>query len=463
MHSRSFVLLLLFLSGGARRRVRIDDSRHAAQQQNNTLASSLVVVAETREALIPGDLGTGIFRRAGLRTGTSCEGFKQAGRRAGSNQSHHIAPRLRSGPRGAQVALQVAGAPKAAQMPSKGDLERKEVGLRAGRRALLIGTAALAGGSSADRALAWCGEAFPQWAYYLKWDENAVSFSWEGGVSKVRYRVVGDVARENRSGVPPILLVGNPGVGYDYLENFEALTVSDRRVIEVSFAGLGESAKPSTAQLWTVENCVAQLRAVCNALKTEVVHVVAHGLGAVPALRFAAERGSGGVRVRSLTLVSPWSALADLRPDARARFAAAPASQRASALLPTRSSAARDSCIAEALQPVQTDPLVYATAVSSLTDGAFARLINDTSDDMPVLLTSGGVNDIVDPEAWGELPLRVSRAVFPASGHLSFVDERDPFLNRVVDFMDEADGRTTNRELKFADPVDTFRELTARN
>ena len=32
------------------------------------------------------------------------------------------------------------------------------------------------------------------------------------------------------------LFLGDPGIGYDYLENLEAMTVSDRRVIEVTCA-----------------------------------------------------------------------------------------------------------------------------------------------------------------------------------------------------------------------------------
>ena len=46
-----------------------------------------------------------------------------------------------------------------------------------------------------------------------------------------------------------MLLVGNPGVGYDYLENLEGLTVSDRRVIEVVFAGTRPGGAPLPASI----------------------------------------------------------------------------------------------------------------------------------------------------------------------------------------------------------------------
>ena len=80
-------------------------------------------------------------------------------------------------------------------------------------------------------ASAWCGEKYPSWAYFLKWDETSVPFEWDGQKGEVYCRVVGDKQRESKTGVPPVLLVGNPGLGHDYLENLEALTVSDRRVI----------------------------------------------------------------------------------------------------------------------------------------------------------------------------------------------------------------------------------------
>jgi len=64
MHLRGLVFLLLCLSGGARRSIRIDDSHQHAQQRNDLLAKGLEVSAEMREALIPGTLKTGGFRRA---------------------------------------------------------------------------------------------------------------------------------------------------------------------------------------------------------------------------------------------------------------------------------------------------------------------------------------------------------------------------------------------------------------
>lgn len=114
MPLRILVLHLLFIPSGARRSIRIDDSRNHAQRQNNRLASGLEVSAEAQEALIPGR----VFFRAGPRSGTLRDGFKQAGRHAGHLESHRVAPCFRFGPRRANVALQATASPEKDQLLS---------------------------------------------------------------------------------------------------------------------------------------------------------------------------------------------------------------------------------------------------------------------------------------------------------------------------------------------------------
>ena len=129
-------------------------------------------------------------------------------------------------------------------------------------------------------------------------------FEWQGYKGEVFCRVVGDKLREANTGVPPVLLVGNPGVGFDYLENLEVATVSDRRVIEVTFAGTRGDV-PATVR--SVEACAAQLEAVCRTLGLSAVHVhvLAHGLGAPPALQLLQSTPTPRMPLRSLMLVSP--------------------------------------------------------------------------------------------------------------------------------------------------------------
>ena len=315
---------------------------------------------------------------------------------------------------------------------------------------------------------AWCGEQFPSWAFYLKWDQNpAVPFTYQGAQGSAFYRIVGDITREQKTGVPPVLVVGAPGVSYEYLENFEALTVSDRRVIEVTFAGTASSGSAFNPALATPDACAEQLRAVCRALKVPAVHVVAHGLGALPALSLAS--AASDVRLKSLTLVSPYGSVADLRPDALGDLGSAKSvGEVAGRLLPTVSSNARSSCIAEARE-ASAGPLLLPMLLGSsgleirLRGAALGTRLAACTAGLPILLATGGARDIVDTDGWGaSLPTTVSRATFGASGHLPFVEERDAFLLRLLEFFDAADGTTTNREFKFGDAIQTIKEISGR-
>ena len=327
-------------------------------------------------------------------------------------------------------------------------------------------------------AAAWCGERFPSWAYYLKWDQQTIPFEHNGQTSAVEYRVVGDQVREKKAGVPPIMVVGTPGVGYEYLENLEALSVSDRRIVEVTFPGTsGEKNAPP--ELRTADALAAALLAVCVGLQLPAVHLVAHGLGAPPALRLAAassvDGAAGLVHVRSLALVSPYGALSDLRASAQANVAGVTsatatkdgsvvvASRLASALLPTVSGNARGSCIAEALAHSSDGGaalLLQQLLSAPLGGGDLARRIDAvTSRGVPVLLSTAGTADLVSEEALELTPsATVARVV--ASGHMPFIEQRDEFLLALLNFFDKADGTETNREFKFGDPLETLKELT---
>ncbi|KOO30126.1 hypothetical protein Ctob_012499 [Chrysochromulina tobinii] len=355
------------------------------------------------------------------------------------------------------------------------------------RRDLLCGSAAAAAAAllPPDRAAAWCGEPVPSWAFYLQWDQTALPFEYQGASAQVRYRVVGDIVRERKAGVPPVVVIGTPGFGYDYLETLEALTVSDRRVAMVILAGTaaGEDLPPV---LRTADACAEQIRAVCRALKPAAlggkpaVHLVAHGLGAVPALRVLASSAADAIGVRSLTLISPWGALSDLRDEARAAISAAtdiPGPQLMSALLPTVEARARASCIAEAAAggggPLLLAPSLYMDASAALAGPALAERLAAaqptaasgaiSAGRIPVLLATGGDKDLVDASRWSELPSTVTRATFAGSAHLPFVDESESFLYMLVDFLDKADGTSTNRELKFGDPIETIKEIMKKS
>ena len=92
--------------------------------------------------------------------------------------------------------------------------------MKLGRRAVF---AAVALSSRPFPAPAWCGAAFPPYAYSLPWFE----FSAE---KITPMRVVGDKGAETARNMSPLLVLPPPGLTYEYLETLEAITISDRRV-----------------------------------------------------------------------------------------------------------------------------------------------------------------------------------------------------------------------------------------
>ena len=111
---------------------------------------------------------------------------------------------------------------------------------------------------------AWCGADYPG---QLAWDEQQIPFEREGYRGDVLVRVVGGNMRpsaggtvlQNRvatalqkskvdvSALTPVLVVGVPGLAFDYLENLEALAVSGRQVI---FVGTCGAATAEDARMW---------------------------------------------------------------------------------------------------------------------------------------------------------------------------------------------------------------------
>lgn len=280
-------------------------------------------------------------------------------------------------------------------------------------------------------------------------------FEWQGYKGEVFCRVVGDKLREAKTGVPPVLLVGNPGVGYDYLENLEVATVSDRRVIEVTFAGTRGDVP---AAVRSVEACAAQLEAVCRTLELPAVHVLAHGLGAPPALQLlqTAQSPTPRVPLRSLTLVSPYGSLDDLRAAAR------PAAGAKVLPLPTTDAKAPKSCIADATASTAARPWLDAVAAGGVSlggDALLKQLEPAVSARVATLVVWGGEADVVEP-SWDVAALQkanVNLRVYQRSGHLPFIEQREEFLGEYLSFLDAADGVKTSRELILDPSIDAIK------
>ena len=159
------------------------------------------------------------------------------------------------------------------------------------RAALLRGLACCAPSLLPRDAVAWCGDPFPPYAYSLPW------FEFDAGPGKLPLRVVGDLKAERDQKMRPLLVLPSPGLSYEYLENLEALTISQRRV---AFADLRTtSAGAQDALVARILDAVAALESPGG------VHLLGYGYGAALALRVYSSSVVSGGAVRGNDWNSP--------------------------------------------------------------------------------------------------------------------------------------------------------------
>ena len=366
------------------------------------------------------------------------------------------------------------------------------------RRRILLGAAAFCGATFCRPSLpasAWCGGYFPG-KLASNWDELTVPFEGpDGYTAEIFVRKVDSPRRLERPTLPPVLVVGVPGVPYDYLENLEALVVSGRSVIEVntceapvdrrSRKWLPPPSERGPPSMRRPRVAAEQLLAVCDALELPEVHLFAHGLGGAAALHLvellrereaimrpcataASEVEATSLplaslqsiqpstppvleRLSSLTLASPYGALDDLRPFAQNRIRGSDQVipldfEGSDGAMPAEG----QQCVTDATLPVDT-PYREALLRRSRSESMAASLGGDRlarrlpSPPVATLLIHGGTGDPVSP-SW-ELKERSDVKVldYPFSGHLPFIDRREEVLTDVLNFLDRVDGSATPR------------------
>jgi L-proline amide hydrolase len=116
------------------------------------------------------------------------------------------------------------------------------------------------------------------------------------------YRVVGD--GEDPGKLPLLCLHGGPGACSDYLEPFERMAATGRRVIRYDQLGCGKSGiadRPHDPAMWTVELFVREVDAVREALGLDRVHVLGQSWGGMLGMEYALTQPAG---LASLTIES---------------------------------------------------------------------------------------------------------------------------------------------------------------
>lgn len=121
------------------------------------------------------------------------------------------------------------------------------------------------------------------------------------------YRTVGEASDR-----PPILLLhGGPGFNSEYLEPFEALAATGRRVVRYDQIGAGRSTMRGTEHdpaMFTIELFRRELVMVRDALGLDEIHLVGQSWGCMLALEHALSHPPG---LRSLVLESGLASVAE--------------------------------------------------------------------------------------------------------------------------------------------------------
>jgi proline-specific peptidase len=114
------------------------------------------------------------------------------------------------------------------------------------------------------------------------------------------YRIVGE--KEEAGKLPLLVLHGGPGATHDYLESFDAMAETGRRVIYYDQLGCGMSSiSESKPEMWTVDLYVEEIDVVRKALGLERIHLLGQSWGGMLAMEYMFTQPKG---IASLTIAS---------------------------------------------------------------------------------------------------------------------------------------------------------------
>ena len=108
---------------------------------------------------------------------------------------------------------------------------------------------------------------------------------------KTWYCIYGDGEASGK--LPLICAHGGPGAPHDYLQPFQAIAETGRRVILYDQLGCGNSDKPDTPELWTVPIFVEELGVLRQALGLGQTHLLGQSWGGMLAMEYMLTQPAG--------------------------------------------------------------------------------------------------------------------------------------------------------------------------
>jgi proline iminopeptidase len=271
------------------------------------------------------------------------------------------------------------------------------------------------------------------------------------------------VERGAADGLPVLVLHGGPGLDHTMFGDYLDALGSRYRLVLVDGRAQGRSDRDSDPHSWTLSQHASDVSAVAAALGVERYAVLGHSYGAFVALQHAAEAPGAAVATvvssgvpadRFLEAVEANLAAfepEELREQVTAsweREATVQTEDEARSILadqlPFHFADANDPRIAEFA--AQTEHMRYAPDVlrnASLEGGGLSIDVEDALPHVPqpLLACTGRHDRTCVPEASAriaELAPKGELHVFEKSGHMTFVEQNEEYLQVVGDFLDRA-------------------------
>ena len=279
---------------------------------------------------------------------------------------------------------------------------------------------------------------------------------------KIWYGIAGD--HEEPGKLPLLCLHGGPGVPHFYILPLAGLADGGRRVIFYDQLGCGNSDRPEDPSLWTVELFLEELRTVREALGLDRVHIFGSSWGGMLALRYAIDQPAGLASL--ITAGSPGSVPGWMLELDRIRAELPPEVE--AVLRKHEAEGTTDSPeYQEAMLVFYRKHVCRVDPWPSYVDEAFAQtgqevynVMNGPSEfhvigvikdfdildrlptiTVPTLVTCGRYDEVTPAtnEAVHRAIPGSEMVMFENSSHLSFVEETEPYLKTVSDFLDRVE------------------------